>query len=314
MDLTMKKLITIVTPCFNEEGNVRELYQRIHSSISEIQNYDFEILFIDNASTDNTVKILRELILIDSRIKVIVNNRNFGHIRSPYWGVLQSRGDATIYLASDLQDPPEYIVSFIKEWEMGWKVVMAIKPISHTNLITKQFRSLYYKLLDAISDVAIVKDSTGFGLYDSIVLDHIREINDPLPFFRGLVCELGYPIKTIPFEQPRRARGISKNNYFSLYETALIGIVNHSLVPIRVASLLGIVLGAMSVMAAVILFMAKLVFWNIFPVGYAPLGIVFLLMFGTLLFFIGIVGEYVGAILGHVQNRPIVVEKERINF
>jgi glycosyltransferase involved in cell wall biosynthesis len=310
----MKKVITIVSPCFNEEENIRELYRRIHSSISEIKNYDFEILFIDNASTDDTVIILKELIEYDSRIKVIVNNRNFGHIRSPYWGVLQSWGDATIYMASDLQDPPEYISHFVKEWELGWKVVMAVKPISHTHWMTKRLRSVYYQLLDAISQVPIVKDSTGFGLYDSVVLDHIRVINDPLPFFRGLVCELGYPIKTIKFEQPRRVKGISKNNYFTLYETALLGLVNHSLVPIRIASLLGIVFGVFSILAAAILLLAKLVYWDAFPIGYAPLGIALLLVFGTLLFFIGIVGEYVGAILGHVQNRPIVVEKERINF
>jgi len=309
-----KKLITIVTPCFNEAENIRELYLRIKKAILNIENYDFEILFIDNSSTDHTVDILRELILDDFRIKVIVNNRNFGHVRSPYWGVLQSRGAATIYMASDLQDPPEYINAFINEWELGWRVVMAIKPNSQTNFITNKLRSLYYKFLDSISEVAIVKDATGFGLYDSRVLDHLRSINDPYPFFRGLICELGYPIKTIAFEQPRRIRGVTKNNFFSLYEFALLGIIGHSLVPIRIASLTGIIVGIISLVSAIILFFAKLIYWDSIPIGYAPMGIISLLTFGILLFFIGLVGEYVGAILGYVQNRPIVVEKERINF
>lgn len=310
----MKKILTIVAPCFNESENIEVLYERIRASISEFSQYDFELLFIDNASTDGTVKILRKLISDDPRIKAIVNTRNFGHVRSPYWGVMQAKGDAIIYMASDLQDPPEFIPSFIKEWEKGWKVVLAVKPTSKTNSIFHLLRKSYYRLLAKISDVAIIKDATGFGLYDAIVIEHIRKINDPYPYFRGLVCELGYPIKTIPFEQPRRARGISKNNIFSLYDIAILGIISHSIVPIRAAGILGLIMGVLSVMVALFYVTLKLLFWQNFPIGVAPLIIGVFFMFGLLFMFIGLLGEYIGSIHTYVRNRPIVVEKERINF
>jgi dolichol-phosphate mannosyltransferase len=310
----MKKLITIVTPCFNEAENVDELYRRISTSISAIDEYDFEILFIDNASTDETVELLRKLISQDPRIRVIVNTRNFGQVRSPYWGVMQSRGAATIYMASDLQDPPEFIPSFIKEWELGWKVVLAVKPVSKTNSVFNFLRKIYYRVLTKISDVEMIKDATGFGIYDSIVLDHIRKIKDPYPYFRGLVCELGYPIKTIPFEQPRRARGISKNNILSLYDVAILGIISHSIAPIRAAGILGLIMGFLSLFVALIYIILKLIFWQEFPLGIAPLIIGFFFMFGLLFIFIGLLGEYIGSIHTYVRNRPIVVEKERINF
>jgi len=310
----MRKLITIVAPCFNEAENIRELYRRISTSITENSAYDFEILFIDNASTDETVNLLRDLVKHDSRIKVIVNTRNFGQVRSPYWGVMQSRGDATIYMASDLQDPPEFIANFIKEWELGWKVVLAVKPFSKINSVFNAIRKLYYRLLAKISDVEIIKDATGFGLYDSIVLDQVRKINDPYPYFRGLICELGYPIKTIPFEQPRRARGISKNNIFTLYDVAILGIISHSIAPIRVAGILGFIIGFVSLFIALVYILLKLIFWDQFPIGIAPLIIGFFFMFGILFVFIGFLGEYIGSIHNYVRNRPIVVEKERINF
>lgn len=310
----MKKLIAIVTPCFNEAENVELLYSRIKASISKLEKYDFEILFIDNASTDNTVQILRKLILDDSRIRVIVNTRNFGQVRSPYWGVMQARGDAIIYMASDLQDPPEFISDFVKEWEKGWKVVLAVKPVSKTSSIFNLLRKSYYRLLTKISDVEMVKDATGFGLYDEIVMEHVRKINDPYPYFRGLVCELGYPIKTIPFEQPRRARGISKNNIFSLYDVAILGIISHSIAPIRAAGILGLIMGLLSLFVALVYAVLKLLFWENFPIGIAPLIIGFFFMFGLLFIFIGLLGEYIGSIHTYVRNRPIVVEKERINF
>lgn len=309
-----KKLISIISPCFNEEENVVELYKRVTKAIALHPEYDFEFIVIDNASTDRTVEILREIAAKDTRLKVIVNTRNFGHIRSPYWGIIQTKGAATIYLASDLQDPPELIENFIAEWEKGLKIVLAVKPVTSTNPLMHFLRRMYYKFLDAISEVPIVKDATGFGLYDKEVIDKIREINDPYPFLRGLICELGYVIKIIPFNQPRRTRGISKNNFYSLYDIALLGIVSHSMVPIRVASILGFLLGMLSILLAFAILITKLLFWSALPIGYAPLGIVILLLFGILLFFIGIVGEYVGAIHTRVQRRPIVVEKERINF
>jgi dolichol-phosphate mannosyltransferase len=217
-------------------------------------------------------------------------------------------------LASDLQDPPELISQFIKEWEKGSKIVLAVKPVTSTNFIIHAMRRMYYKFLDGISEVPIVKDSTGFGLYDKIVLDKIREINDPYPFLRGLICELGYNIKTIQFCQPKRRKGVSKNNFYSLYDIALLGIVSHSMVPIRLASILGFTFGLLSIVMAFIIFIVKILFWNSLPLGYAPLGISMLLIFGVLLFFIGMLGEYVGVIHTYTQRRPIVVERERINF
>lgn len=310
----MKPLISIVTPCYNEEENIAELYERVSSAIIGLDRYDFEIIFIDNASTDTTVSILRQLTEIDPRVKVIVNNRNFGQVRSPYWGVLQSTGIATVYLASDLQDPPEHIPKFIEEWERGWKIVLAVKPVSQTSLVFNLLRKLYYRLLNAISDVELVRDATGFGIYDHVVLDHVRKIKDPYPYFRGMICELGYPIKTITFDQPRRARGISKNNLFSLYDVAMLGIVSHSLVPLRLASILGFIMGISSVFAAFVYLVWKILYWNSFPLGVAPLIIVIFFMFGLLFIFIGLLGEYIGSIHTYLKNRPIVVEKERINF
>lgn len=310
----MTKLISIMSPCFNEEKNIYELYNRICVAIDPLVDYQFEILFIDNSSSDATVDILRGIADQDRRVKIIVNIRNFGPVRSPYWAVMQTQGVATIGLASDLQDPPEMIPQFINEWEKGWKVVYATKAISKTNLFTHACRKLYYKLLNAISEVEIIKDATGFGMYDREVLDQIRKINDPYPFFRGIICELGFPIKTIAFVQPRRLQGISSNNIYSLFDNAMLGIVSHSIVPLRVASFIGFTIGFFSILAAFFYLIQKLIYWNDFPVGFAPVIIGFFLMFGLTLIFIGIVGEYVASIHTYVQNRPIVVEKERINF
>lgn len=307
-------LISIVTPCFNEEDNVDELYRRVKLAISSITNYQFEIIFIDNHSEDNTVAKLKKLAAIDPTVKIIVNTRNFGHIRSPYYGILQSRGLATIYLASDLQDPPEMIPEFIGHWEAGYKLVMATKPHSEGSAWMHSLRKSYYRLLDDISDISVLNDSTGFGLYDKDVLDQIRKVDDPYPFLRGLICELGYEIKTIPFTQPRRLRGISKNNIYTLYDIAMLGIVSHSKVPIRIMAFTGMALGGISFIIAMIFLVLKLLYWNSFPMGIAPIVIGLFFLFGIQLMFIGILGEYIGTIHTYVQRRPIVVEKERVNF
>jgi dolichol-phosphate mannosyltransferase len=309
-----KRMLSVISPCYNEEANVAELYRRLCDVFVRYPEYEFECVFIDNASTDNTVGVLKAIAASDKRVKIIVNTRNFGHIRSPYWGVMQTSGDATIYLASDLQDPPELIPQFIEAWQEGYKVVLATKPVSKTNPLMHRLRKAYYRVLDGISDVSIVKDTTGFGLYDKVVLDQVREINDPYPYFRGLICELGYEVKTISFNQPRRLRGISKNNFYSLYDTAMLGVVSHSLVPIRLASFVGFSLGLLSVLAALLFLALKLLYWDSFPIGIAPIVIGMFLMFGILLFFIGILGEYIGSIHTSVQRRPIVVERERVNF
>lgn len=309
-----KKLISIISPTYNEIDNIEELYQRVCAVMAQFPKYDFEYLLIDNASTDGTGQKLKWIAAGDSRVKIIINTRNFGHIRSPYWGIIQTSGDATVYLASDLQDPPELIPDLINLWEAGNKIVLATKPVSSTGRLTHALRRLYYRLLDLISEVDLVKDTTGFGIYDKIVIDKIREIGDPYPYLRGLICELGYLIKTIDFKQPARTRGLSKNNFYTLYDIAMLGMVSHSLVPIRIASIAGFSLGVLSLLSAFLLLALKLVFWNYIPVGIAPLAILILFMFGVVLVFIGMLGEYIGSIHTYLQKRPVVVEKERIGF
>lgn len=312
--MSEKTLLSIVTPCYNEEDNVDELYLRVKAAIKDLTTYQFEIIFIDNASQDSTVEKLKRLAAVDPTVKVIVNVRNFGHIRSPYYGIIQSTGLATIYLASDLQDPPELIPEFIRHWEDGYKLVMAIKPVSKGVAWVHLLRKSYYRFLDRISEVKILENSTGFGLYDRKVLEHVRRIDDPYPFLRGLICELGYEIKTIPFVQPRRIRGVSKNNFYALYDIAMLGIVSHSKVPIRIATFTGFSIGLLSVLLAMLFFVLKLFFWQSFQLGIAPLVIGLFFLFGMQFFFVGILGEYIASIHTYSQNRPIVVEKERINF
>lgn len=310
-----KKLISIVTPTYNEQDNIKELYRRVKEQLVKLESrYDYEIIVIDNCSEDETQTLLRELAINDKNFKVILNNRNFGHIRSPYYGILQSSGDATIYLASDLQDPPEKICEFVEEWEKGYKLVMATKPVSKSSKIMHNLRKAYYRALDGISDITLVPDSTGFGLYDKVVIEHLKDINDPYPFLRGLICELGYPVSTIEFVQPRRLRGISKNNFYTLYDIAMLGIVSHSKVPLRIASFVGFILSVLCFFGALGYLVVKLLFWESIPLGVAPLMIAMLFMFGVIMLFIGLLGEYVSSIHTYIQKRPIVVEKERINF
>jgi glycosyltransferase involved in cell wall biosynthesis len=309
-----KKKISFISPCFNEEDNIDDLYQRVSTYWDANPQFDYEYVIIDNASTDNTVQKLKTIANRDNRVKIIINTRNFGHIRSPYWGILQTSGDATIYMASDLQDPPELAMQFIKEWESGYNIVLATKPVAEGNQFIHFLRKLYYRILDDISDIQLVRDATGFGLYDKKVLDEIRKINDPYPYLRGLICELGFPIKTIDFKQPRRVRGISKNNFYTLYDIAMLGLVSHSLVPIRIASLIGLVIGMLSIFVGGAFLIAKLIWWDYFPMGVAPIAIALFGLFGLLFIFMGLLGEYIGVIQTHVSKRPIVVEKERINF
>ena len=309
-----KKIITIVSPTYNEEENVLLFYSRVNEIIKNILNYQFEFLFIDNASTDETANILKDLAKQDKKIKVILNTRNFGHIRSPYWGIIQSQGDATIYLASDLQDPPELIPKFIDAWERGFKVVLGVKPESKLNFINHQLRKAYYLFLNKISNVSIVKNSTGFGLYDREVLNEVRKINDPYPFLRGIIAELGYEVKQILFLQERRNAGSTKNNFYTLYDIGMLGIISHSITPIRIASIVGFLVGSLSFIFALIFTILKLIYWDSFPLGISPIIIGMFFMFGLILIFIGFLGEYIGSIHTYLQKRPIVVEKERINF
>ena len=307
-------LITIVTPTFNESENVDELYVRIKAAISGLSKYQFEILFIDNASTDNTLDKLKLLAKADSSVKIIANTRNFGHIRSPYYGIMQSRGAATVYLASDLQDPPEMIPEFIKGWEEGYKLVLGVKPNSETSPVFHFFRKAYYQFLDKISEINLLQNATGFGLFDHEVLEHVRKINDPYPYLRGIFCDLGYPIKEIEFKQPRRLRGFTKNNLYTLYDIGMLGIVSHSKIPLRIAIFAGILVGAISILIGLVYFVLKLIYWNSMSMGIAPLIIGGSLLIGLQFIFMGVLGEYLLVMHTKLLNHPIVVEKERINF
>lgn len=306
--------VSIVTPCFNEAENILGLYQRIKTAMATIPGDTFELIFIDNSSTDKTVDILRSLAKNDSNVKVIINLRNFGHIRSPYHAILEAKGEAIIILASDLQDPPELIPEFIAKWKSGAKVVLGKKSKSEESWLFYSLRSLYYKILRKFSAVPLLEQTTGFGLYDHEVIEVIRKLNDPYPYFRGLISELGYQAELIEYLQPKRKQGISKNNFYSLYDLAMLGFTSHSKVPLRLATMLGFLSSAVSILVAIFYFVYKLVFWNNFSVGTAPLVVGIFFFSSVQLFFLGIVGEYVGAILTHVRQIPPVIEKERINF
>jgi glycosyltransferase involved in cell wall biosynthesis len=309
----MTKLISILTPCYNEEENVDELHDRIVKVMNTLP-YDYEHIFIDNRSTDATVECIRRLAATDPRVKLIANARNFGHIRSPYHGLLQARGDACIALASDLQDPPEIIPEFIKHWENGYKTILAVKPDSEESSLFFLIRKAYYRLVARISDTPLVNNATGAGMFDREVLEILRKIDDPYPYFRGLVCEIGLPIAVVPFKQPRRKRGITKNNFYTLFDMAMLGITNHSKVPLRLMTMCGFAISALSLLTALFFLIAKLVFWNFFQLGIAPILIGMFFLGGVQMLFIGLLGEYVGAIYTHVRKLPLVVEMERVNF
>lgn len=308
-----KKLISIVTPCYNEEENIDELHQRITAVMATLP-YDYEHICIDNASTDSTVRKIKEIAARDKRVKLIVNARNFGHIKSPYYGILQSRGDACILIASDLQDPPEMIAEFIKKWEEGYKTVLAVKPESEESSAMFFLRKAYYRFITRISDVPLVQNATGAGLFDRVVVDILHNIQDSYPYFRGLLCEIGFPIATVPFKQPKRQRGITKNNFYTLYDIAMLGITNHSKIPLRLMAMSGFLLSFLSLLVAMTFFIAKLVYWDSFQLGTAPM-LIGIFFFGAIqTFFIGVLGEYVASIHTQVRNMPLVVEIERVNF
>ncbi len=308
-------LISIVTGCFNEEENIPELYERVTRVMErELPQHTYELIVIDNSSTDRSVDLLREICKKDARVKVIVNTRNFGHIRSPYYGIMSAHGEAVIYMASDLQDPPELIPAFVKKWQEGFKLVLAQKTNSEESSLFWLARNIYYHLIARLSEIELIKNATGFGLYDREVVDTIRQIDDPYPYLRGLVCELGYERALVPFEQPLRKRGFTKNNLYTLYDNAMLGITNHSKVPLRLATFFGFCLGGFSFLIATVYLIYKLLFWNRFQLGTAPVVIGIFFFSAVQLFFIGILGEYIGAIHTQVLRRPAVVEKERINF
>ena len=308
------KLISVITPCYNEEENVKELYSQVKSIFDELQGYSYEHIFIDNASKDGTVSILREIAKTNRNVKIIVNARNFGHIRSPYHGLLQARGDAVILLVADLQDPPSIIVDFIKKWEEGYKIVVGVKSKSEENPVMFAIRKLYYKLIERYAETEQIKNFTGFGLYDKEFVDILRRLDEPYPYFRGLITEMGFERAEVEFVQPKRKKGKTKNNFYTLYDMAMLGFVNHSKVPLRMATFIGFSVAIFSLLVALSYFIYKLIFWQSFQVGMAPMVIGVFFFAAVQLFFIGIIGEYIGAIYTQVKNRPLVIEKERINF
>lgn len=308
------KLITVVTPCYNEEDNVELVHAQTKAVFAEIEGVRYEHLFIDNCSTDRTPELLRAMAANHPEVKVILNARNFGHIRSPYHGLLQAQGDAVVQLVADLQDPPELIKQFVALWLSGEKIVVGVKPSSQEASLMFAIRRLYYRTITRIADVKLIQNFTGFGLYDRKVIEVLRQIDDPYPYFRGLISEVGFEPVQISYNQPRRLRGITKNNFYSLYDIAMLGITSHSRIPLRLATMLGFALSGISLAVSLLYLLLKLFFWSEFSFGTAPVLFGVFFFASVQLFFIGLLGEYVGAILTHVMKRPLVVERERINF
>jgi glycosyltransferase involved in cell wall biosynthesis len=309
----MVKRLSIVTPCYNEQDNVDELAARIAAVMATLP-YEYEHIFIDNHSSDATVAKVKSIIARDPRVKLIVNARNFGHIRSPYHAMLESTGDACVLIAADLQDPPEIIAEFVAKWEEGFKSVMAVKKVSEENKLMFFIRRLYYRFVARISEIQLVNNATGAGLFDRCVIDVLRKLQDPYPYFRGLVCEVGFPIATVPFAQPRRRRGITKNNFYTLYDIAMLGIISHSKVPLRLMTMGGFLLSILSLLVAVLFVLAKLLFWDLFSLGTAPILVGMFFFASMQMFFMGVLGEYVGMIYTQTRKMPLVVEAERVNF
>ena len=306
--------ISVVTPCYNEEENVEDLYAQVKQVLSSLPGYTYEHIFIDNASTDQTVSRLKSIAAQDANVKIIVNVRNFGQIRSPYYAIFQAKGEAVITMCADLQDPPPLLADFIQKWAEGYKVVMGVKSQSEEFFLLYILRTVYYQTLKRLSDVDLVEHFTGFGLYDRQVVEALRSLDDPYPYFRGLIAELGYEHALIPYRQPKRQRGLTKNNIFTLYEMAMLGFTSHSRIPLRLATLLGFIVAVFSVIVAAFYFVYKLLFWNNFTVGLAPLVIGIFFFSAVQMIFLGVLGEYIGAGYTQVLKRPLVVEKERVNF
>jgi glycosyltransferase involved in cell wall biosynthesis len=310
----MKK-ISIIIPCYNEEENVIPMSQAVIAILNkELSEYDYEILFIDNDSKDKTRTYLRELCSQNTKIKAIFNAKNFGQFNSPYYGMCQTTGDCTISMCCDFQDPVEMIPKLVHEWENGYKIVCAIKTTSKENKIMRSLRTCYYKLIKKMSDVEQIEHFTGFGLYDKSFIEVLRKLDDPTPFLRGIVAELGYKRKDIPYEQQERRAGKTHNNWFTLYDAAMLSLTSYTKVGLRIATLLGFVIGACSMIIALVYLILKLVYWDRFVAGTTPILLAVLILGSCQLFFIGFLGEYILSINKRVMKRPLVIEEERLNF
>ena len=310
----MKK-ISVMIPCFNEQENVREIAKAVADILeNELPQYDYELLFIDNCSTDKTRVYLRELCKQNPKIKAIFNARNFGQFNSPYYGMCQTTGDCTITMCCDFQDPVEMIPKFIEEWENGYKIVSAIKSSSKENGFIYFLRTVYYKMIRKMSSVEMIEHFTGFGLYDKSFIEILRDLHDPIPFIRGIVAEFGYKRKEIEYEQPKRRAGKTHNNWYSLYDAAMLSITSYTKVGLRLATFGGFICSGLCFLSGLIYLILKLLFWNKFSVGIAPIIIGTYFIGSVQLFFIGLLGEYIMNINQRIMNRPLVIEEERINF
>lgn len=311
----MRKKIVVLSLCKNEAGNVTELYHRVKAVFDGVlARFDYELVFIDNASTDSSVAEIKSICATDKRVKLIVNMRDVGTNKSGHNALMQTDGDAVVAMASDLEDPPEKIVQFVEYWEMGWPIVLAQKASSNESRLFFSLRKMYYKILNKLSDVKFIENATGFGLYDRRVIREIKKINDPHAYFRGLICELGFDIKLVPFDQAKRTRGETKNNLWSLVDIAISAVTRHSRVPLRLATITGVFTGCASLLVGLIYLLYKLVFWETFAVGIGPMVIGMFFLSGVQLVFIGVIGEYLGTMYSLVEKKPTVIERERVNF
>ena len=310
----MKK-ISVLIPCYNEEENVGPISEAVLQTLErDLPQYDYELVFIDNDSTDGTRPILRELCSKNPKIKAIFNAKNFGQFNSPYYGMLQVTGDCVITMVADFQDPVELIPQYVKEWENGYKIVIGIKTSSKENPVMYWLRSCYYKMIKKLSDVEQIEHFTGSGLYDREFIEILRKLDDPTPFLRGIVAELGYKRKEIPYEQPKRRAGKTHNNFYRLYDAAMLSITSYTKVGLRMATIFGVAAGVISMLVGLAYLVMKLIWWDRFPAGMAPVLIGMCFLGSVQLFFIGMLGEYVLTINSRVMKRPLVIEEERINF
>ena len=309
----MKKLISIVTPTFNEEKNIYSLSKEISIQMQNL-DYDYEHIIIDNASTDDTQKIINKLCIEDKRIKAIFNVKNFGHIRSPYYGILQTKGDAVILLAADFQDPPILIPQLIQKWAQGSDVVLLKRIKTQENIFLEFFKETFYKIIKLISETTLTEKTTGSGIFDKKIIEELKKINDPYPYFRGLITEITNSVETLDFDQPKRLKGNSKNNFFTLFDIAILGIIKHSRLPLRLMTIFGFLLSLFSLLIGLFFLVYKLLFWSSFQLGLAPLILGLFFGISIQVFMLGIIGEYVGFILTQTRKMPLVIEKKRINF
>lgn len=310
-----QKKISVMIPCFNEEDNVQAIYEAVRGELRKsCPQYDYEILFIDNKSTDNTRQLLREICGQDPQVKAILNAKNFGQFSSPYYGILQTTGDCVISICADFQDPVEMIPQFVEQWEQGYKIVIGKKTRSKESRIMYFLRGVYYKLIHKMSDVEMIEQFTGFGLYDKSFVDTMRQLHDPIPFIRGVVAELGPEYKAIEYTQPRRRAGKTHNNFYTLYDAAMLSFTSYTKMGLRLVTLVGFVIALLSFLMALGYLVAKLAFWDRFAAGYAPILIVVCLMGGIQLGALGFLGEYIMTMNTRLMNRPLVIEEERLNF